>query len=136
MTRLGPLHAALIGLAALASSSCTGASCASAICGCWEPFTVEMEITVVDQDATPREGIEATCLNEGEPIAVSDAAGVIAKDYETRVSPGCGPERCNTIILSDPTGLCDGTRSTIGALNFTTVELTCAAGDDDDDSAR
>jgi hypothetical protein len=132
MTRLRPVHAAILGLAALLTSSCTGATCVSAICGCWEPFTVEMEITVVDEDQNPREGIAAICLNEGDAIAFSDADGVIAKDYDTRVSPGCGPERCNTITLTDPSGACEGTRSTIAVLNFTTVVLTCAVGDDDD----
>ncbi len=132
MTRVHPLYAGLVGLAALLSSSCTGATCVSAICGCWEPFTVELEITVVDEQENPREGIAAICLNEGEAIAVSDEAGVIAQTYDTRVSPGCGPERCNTITLTDPSGACEGTQSTIAMLNFTTVELRCAVGDDDD----
>ncbi len=132
MKRIHPLHAALLGLGALLASSCTGANCVSAICGCWEPYTVNLEITVVDEDAEPREGIAAICLNEGEAIAFSDENGVIAKDYETRVSPGCGPERCNTITLTDPSGACEGTQSTIAIMNFTTVELRCAVGDDDD----
>mgnify|MGYP007046913042 CR=1 FL=1 len=130
-----PLRVAFLGLTALLASSCTGPSCSSAICGCWEPFRVDLEITVVDQDGDPLQDIEAICLNEGEPIAVSGVDGVIAHSFDTRVSPGCGPERCRTITLSDPAGLCDGTQSTIAVLNFTTVELTCEAPGDDD-SAR
>lgn len=128
----------LAALAALAlfQTSCTGATCASAICGCWEPFTVDLEITVVDQDGDPVEGIDAICLNESSAVATSDAAGLIARSFDTRVSPSCGPERCNNVTLTDPQGRCEGTQSTLAALNFSTVTLECTAVGDDDDSAR
>ena len=129
---------AIVGVLGLLGASCTGPSCSSAICGCWEPFTVDMEITVVDQAGTPVEGIDAICLNEGEAIATSDGAGLIARSFDTRVSPGCGPERCNNVTLNDPLGRCEGVQSTLVALNFSTVSLPCVAigDDDDDDSAR
>jgi len=134
MTRA--LLAALPLAAAWLLASCTGPTCASAICGCWEQETAQVNFTVVDIDGDPIEGIDMICINESVALATSDAAGLIATSFETRVSPGCGPERCNRLTLSDPTGACDGTDSTLQVLNGSTVTLDCDVVGDDDDSAR
>ena len=122
----------LVLASALSGAGCTGDDCGRPICGCWVDDTVDLQITVVDQAGTPLEGIDLVCVNEDTPVASSDAEGVAGTIFETRVSPGCGPERCNSITLIDPTGRCEGTSSTLAVLNDTTVPLVCAEGDDDD----
>jgi hypothetical protein len=130
------LAAGALLLGAALSSSCTGDTCGRPICGCWEDVSVTLEITVVDQLGDPIPGIDALCVNEDTPVATSGDDGVISTRFETRVSEACGTERCNSVTLSDPTGACSGTESSLLALNRSTVALTCGSPGDDDDSAR
>ncbi|MCO4770181.1 MAG: hypothetical protein KDA24_09145 [Deltaproteobacteria bacterium] len=131
-------------LAALAAAAmlagCNATNCAQSICGCWEDFTVSLEMTVVDQFGDGVDGVRAICVNEDAPVATTNGDGELMQTFDTRVSPGCGTERCNTLTLLDPEGRCEGTQSTLAALNFSTVTLTCTElgddDDDDDDSAR
>ena len=88
------------------------------------------------QDGEPIEGMSAVCVNEGSAVATSDADGLLAASFDSRVSEACGPERCNSLTITDPTGACEGTSSSLVALNYTTVSLTCGSVGDDDDSAR
>ena len=117
---------------ALSGAGCTGDDCGRPICGCWIDDTVDLQITVIDQAGAPLEGIDLICVNEDTPVASSDVEGVAGTIFETRVSPSCGPERCNSLTLSDPTGRCEGASSSLAVLNDTTVTLVCAEGDDDD----
>ncbi len=130
MMRMARLGLVLAG--ALWSAGCAGDDCGRPICGCWTDETLDLQITVVDQDGIPLEGIDLICVNEDTPVASSDVEGVAGALFETRVSPGCGPERCHSLTLSDPTGRCEGTSSSLAMLNDTTVSLVCAEGDDDD----
>ena len=122
----------LVMAGALSGAGCAGDDCGRPICGCWIDDTVDLQVTVVDQAGDPLEGIDLICVNEDTPIASSNIEGVAGTIFDTRVSPGCGPERCNSITLSDPTGRCEGTSSSLAVLNDTTVLLVCAEGDDDD----
>ena len=118
-------------LALLSLTGCDGPDCGRPICGCWEDATVSLDITVVDQDSDPLEGIELVCVNEQAAFATSGVDGLITGTLETRVSDGCGLERCSSVTLLGPIGDCSGTQSTLLILNETTVTLTCGAGDDD-----
>ena len=122
----------LVLASALWIAGCTDDDCGRPICGCWTDETLDLQIRVTDQDGNPLEGIDLICVNEDIPVASSDFEGLAGTMIETRISPGCGPERCNSITLSDPTGRCEGTATSLAVLNDTTVTLFCAEGDDDD----
>jgi hypothetical protein len=82
-------------------------------CGCWEPVTLTFSANVKNgQTGSPAAGIELYCAGEADPVAVSDAMGVVAFSVETMSSPGCGPERCLNLRLHDPAGALADTMGT------------------------
>lgn len=129
-------RAALTALAALSLTGCGDVECGRPVCGCWEPTTVELSLTLVDGAGDPVPDINVICVNEDAPVATSDADGVVSHTFDTRVSDACGVERCNSLTLVDPAGACSGAESTLLALNGTTIVLSCGGAPDDDDSAR
>jgi hypothetical protein len=105
------------------SSSSSGGDCGG-FCGCWEPTTMTFDATI--QDATtmmPLAGIELFCKGENTAIAMSDATGKVSYSIETMVSPGCDYERCNNMVLHDPTGAHMDLEGTYFSLNGTTVSM-------------
>ncbi len=127
------IRAALV-LGATLLAGCPNAECGRPICGCWEAVSVTLDLTLVDGAGEPVPDISVICTNEDSAIATSNAEGVVAHTFDTRVSDGCGPERCNTLTLVDPSGRCTGVESTLLALNGTTIPLSCGGAADDDDS--
>ena len=113
-------------LATLALAGCTDRQCQSAICGCWEPAEVALDIEVLDELGRPVPGASAFCVNEDDAVAVAGDDGLLAATLETRVSPGCGVERCSSLTILDPSGRCEGVESTLSVLNESTVTLACA----------
>jgi|GEM_PF-4658920 len=123
-------------LLASALGGCTGDDCGRPICGCWEDVSVALDVTVLSDLGEPVQGITAICVNEDAAVATSDADGLLSARFDTRLSQACGTERCNSLTLTDPTGRCEGTQSSLIALNRTTVTVDCDPDGDDDDSAR
>lgn len=79
--------------------------CAATFCGCWAPATLTYSVTVVDAATEePIEGVGVFCLPEEEPIALSDADGLVSFSIDTMESPGCGWERCNNLQFRGPLG--------------------------------
>jgi hypothetical protein len=85
------------------SASVGGGDCGMSFCGCWTPETLTFSANVITAEA-PAQGIELYCKGEPDPIAVSDAMGMVSFSIETMVSPGCGPERCGNLRFHDPAG--------------------------------
>jgi hypothetical protein len=78
------------------------------------------------QDATtmmPLAGIELSCKGENMAIATSDATGKVTFTLETMLSPGCGYERCNNMVLHDPTGAHMDFEGTYYSFNGMTVSM-------------
>jgi hypothetical protein len=96
-----------------ASSSSGDPNCGMSFCGCWEDTTIAFSAKVLDgQTMAPVAGVEVYCVPEMESVAVSDAMGNVSFTVETKVSPGCGLERCNNLRFHDPVGpLADTTGS-------------------------
>ena len=69
--------------------------------------------------------------SEQAAFATSGVDGLITGTLETRVSEGCGLERCSNVTLVDPVGDCAGTQSTLLVLNQTTVSLSCGTATDE-----
>jgi len=79
---------------------CLQQDCAESLCGCWEAATLEFEATLYNpQLAAPVEGAEVYCDDESEPLATSDADGLVSFSVETELSPGCGYARCDELRI-------------------------------------
>ena len=77
-----------------------GQDCGESLCGCWEATTLEVEFTVYNpQLDEPVQDAAVYCDAETEPVASSDADGLVSFAVETEQSPGCGYLRCGQLTV-------------------------------------
>jgi hypothetical protein len=101
-----------------ASSTTGDPGCGMSFCGCWEDTTIQFAAKVLNgQTMDPVAGIEVYCGEETDPVGVSDAMGNVSFSVETKVSPGCGLERCNQLRFHDPVGSLADTTGSYNELN-------------------